>query len=60
MRKRNIYEPYIGQSWSTPDSTIFEIKDLMVQEDDAWVEYENTQTKNPKLICLYRWCKFSM
>ena len=45
MRKRDIYEPYIGQQWSASDSKVFEITDITVQEDDTWVEYEDTQTK---------------
>lgn len=46
MRTRNTNEPYIGQQWATSDSKVFEIIDMTVQEDDAWVEYENTQTKD--------------
>jgi hypothetical protein len=46
MRTRNINEPYIGQEWTTPESTKFKVIDLTIQEDDAWIEYENVQTKN--------------
>lgn len=45
MRKKSVYEPYIGQRWHASDMRTFEIKDLLVQEDDAWVAYENAQTK---------------
>jgi hypothetical protein len=45
MKTRNIYEPYIGQLWSGSDMTKFRIKDLTIQEDDAWVSYENCQTQ---------------
>lgn len=39
------YEPTIGQLWTAPDHRQFRITDLMVQEDDAWVAYTNTQTQ---------------
>jgi len=45
MRNKNIYEPYIGQEWVATDSKVFKVTNMTVQEDDAWVEYENTQTK---------------
>lgn len=37
-------EPYIGQLWSATDFKEFKITDLTVTEDDAWVDYVNTQT----------------
>jgi hypothetical protein len=46
MRTKNIYEPYIGQEWTSVERIKFKVLDLTVQEDDAWIEYENAQTKN--------------
>jgi len=37
-------EPYIGQVWTSNDGARFQIKDLMITEDDAWVAYSNVQT----------------
>ena len=39
-----IKEPYIGQVWTSGDGTHFQIKDLTITEDDAWVAYTNVQT----------------
>ena len=39
-----IKEPYIGQVWTSGDSSRFQIKDMTVTEDDAWVTYANTTT----------------
>ena len=39
-----IKEPYIGQVWTSGDSSRFQIKDMTVTEDDAWVTYTNTTT----------------
>ena len=50
MRTKNIYDPYIGQEWAGTDSKVFKIIDMIIQEDDAWVSYKNTQT-NTQYSC---------
>lgn len=35
--------PYIGEQYQSSDMKLFTVKDLTVEEDDAWVEYTNAE-----------------
>ena len=39
-----IKELYIGQEWTSDNGVRFQIKDMMITEDDAWVSYTNVKT----------------
>jgi len=39
-----IKEPYIGQVWTSGDGARFQIKDMIITEDDAWISYANVKT----------------
>lgn len=43
MKVFAIKEPFIGQVWQGGDNS-FRITNLIISEDDAWVEYTNVKT----------------